>query len=151
VAGKFYEEFEVGAVFDHVTRRTITESDNILYNSMTMNMEPLHLDAVYAAATRWQRPIVNPLITLSIVIGMHVPDMTAGTTHGNLGMTDMEYPVPVYPGDTIRSRTTIAEKRESKSYPDCGIVTFLQEGINQRDEVVFSCKRAGLMLKKKKV
>lgn len=140
MAGRFYEELEVGAVFEHAMRRTMTESDNVLYCSLTMNLQPAYLD--YAAG----KPQVHPLLVLSTIIGMHVPEMTAGTTHGNLGMTDVEYPNPVFYGDTLRSRTTIRSKRLSQSRPGSGVVIFRQEGLNQRDEVVIAFDRAGFML-----
>ena len=148
MAGLFYEDFEVGRVHEHAMRRTMTESDNVLYCSLTMNLSPIYLDCAAAAATPFGRPLVHPLLILSTIIGMHVPEMTAGTTHGNLGMTDIEYPVPVFYGDTLHSRTTIQSKRLSRSHPDSGIVVFRQEGLNQRDEVVMRCDRAGLMLRR---
>jgi acyl dehydratase len=146
MGGFYYEELEVGSVHEHAIRRTITESDNVLYNSLTLNLQRLYLDADHSAHGPWGKPLVNPLLTLSNVIGMHVPEMTAGTTHGNLGMSEMEFPTPVFAGDTLRSRTTVTSKRPSKSHPDSGVVVFLHEGLNQRDEVVLRCKRAGLML-----
>jgi acyl dehydratase len=148
MAGLFYEDFEVGAVYEHAMRRTMTESDNVLYCSLTMNLSPIYLDYAASAETPLKRPMVHPLLILSTIIGMHVPEMTAGTTHGNLGMTDVEYPRPVFFGDTLHSRTTIQSKRPSKSRPDTGIVIFRQEGLNQRDEVVMRCDRAGLMLRR---
>ncbi|MCC7272991.1 MAG: MaoC family dehydratase, partial [Alphaproteobacteria bacterium] len=148
MAGRFYEEFEVGRVYDHAMRRTITESDNVLYCSLTLNILPAYLDHAAAAQTPWGRPVVHPLLILSNIIGMHVPEMTAGTTHGNLGMTDIEYPLPVFYGDTLHSRTTVVSKRLSKSHPEAGVVIFRHEGLNQRDEVVMRCNRAGLMLRR---
>ncbi|MGE0716831.1 MAG: MaoC family dehydratase [Alphaproteobacteria bacterium] len=146
MAGRYYEELEVGQIFEHAMRRTMTESDNVLYCSLTMNLQPAYLDYEAAAGTRWGKPQVHPLLVISTIIGMHVPEMTAGTTHGNLGMTDVEYPNPVFYGDTLRSRTTIKSKRLSKSRPGSGVVIFHQEGLNQRDEIVIAFDRAGFML-----
>lgn len=144
--GLYYEELIVGRVYDHAVRRTITESDNVLYCSLTLNLSPVYLNHEAAAEGPWKKPLVNPFLILSNIIGMHVLDMTAGTTHGNLGMTDLEYPNPVFHGDTLRSRTTIVSKRPSKSHPQSGVVIFLHQGLNQRDEVIMRCHRAGLMI-----
>jgi acyl dehydratase len=148
--GLYYEEFTVGRVYEHAIRRTITEFDNVFYCSLTLNLSPIYLDHEAASKGLWKKPIVNPFLILSNVIGMHVPEMTAGTTHGNLGMTNLEYPVPVFHGDTIRSRTTVVSKRPSKSHPQSGVVIFLHEGLNQRDEVIMRCNRAGLMIMRDK-
>lgn len=146
MAGLFYEELEVGRTYEHSVRRTITEFDNVLYCGLTMSLSPFYLDHEAAARSKWKKPLVNPFLVLSNVIGMHVIEMTAGTTHGNLGMTDLEFPTPVHPGDTIHSRTTIKSKRPSKSQAGAGIVIFLHEGVNQRGDVVMRCDRAALMI-----
>ncbi|HEX2891180.1 MaoC family dehydratase [Vineibacter terrae] len=146
MSGLFYEELEVGRTYEHSVRRTVTEADNVLYCGLTMCLSPAYLDHEAAARSKWKKPLVNPFLILSNIIGMHVIEMTAGTTHGNLGMTDLEFPVPVHPGDTLRSRTTIKSKRPSKSQKGSGIVIFLHEGVNQRDEVVMRCDRAALMI-----
>jgi acyl dehydratase len=144
--GLYYEELEPGAVIDHATRRTVTETDNILFCSMTLNLAPLHLDAEYSKDSIYGQRLVNSLYILGLVTGITVPDTTQGTTLGNLGFQEVTFPKPVFHGDTIRVRTEIVEKRESKSRNDSGIVYFRHYGINQRDEVVCDARRAGLML-----
>lgn len=145
--GLYYEEFEVGASIEHPFRRTVNDYDNILFSSLTLNMQPLHLDAEFAAGTFYERPLVNSLFTLGLVAGMTVSGMTIGTTLGHLGMNDVSFPNPVFAGDTLRSVTTILDKRESKSRPDTGIVHFERTGFNQRDEIVCQFRQAILMLK----
>jgi acyl dehydratase len=148
MAGLWYEEFEEGRVFDHDLSRTITEYDNMQFCNATLNTQPLHIDFHFAAKTEFGQPIVNSLFTLACVIGMSVTDTTLGTTIGNLAMTDINFPRPVFHGDTIRSRTTIKSKRVSKSRPDDGIVVFYHEGLNHRGEVVATCLRTALMRKR---
>lgn len=148
MAGLFYEEFEVGMVIDHPARRTVTEFDNIQFCAMTMNLAPLHLDYEYAKNSIYGKPLVNSLFTLGLVTGICMHDTTQGTTLGNLGFEETKFSAPVFYGDTIRVRTEILRMRESKSRNDSGIVTFRHQGINQRDEVVVDCVRAGLMLKR---
>ena len=144
--GLYFEEFAEGQVFDHPWTRTVTESDNVLFSTMTMNPAKLHLDAAYAATTEFGQPIVNSLFTLGLMIGMSVNDTTYGTTVGNLGMEEVRFPKPVFHGDTVHVRTTVLGKRPSRSRPGQGIVEFRHETLNQRDEVVASCRRAALML-----
>jgi acyl dehydratase len=146
--GLYFEEFKIGAVFDHATRRTITEMDNVLFSSLTLNPAPLHLDAEYSKGTIYGQRLVNSLFILGLVGGIPVPDTTMGTTLGNLGYEEVKFPKPVFHGDTIHVRTEIIGKRESKSRQDSGIVFFRHYGINQRDETVCDCRRAGLMLKR---
>lgn len=148
MAGLYYEEFEVGQAFRHELTRTVTEHDNISFSLMTMNPQPLHVDAHFSAQTEWGKPLFNSLYTLGIMIGMSVQDTTLGTTVGNLGMSDVRFPKPVFAGDTLRAETTIVSKRESKSRPSVGIVEFEHTCLNQRDEVVAVCKRVGMMRKK---
>lgn len=148
MAGLYYEELQVGSVHNHAVRRTVTEFDNVLFSTLTLNLEPLYLDAEFASRSEWGRPLVNKILVMAIIIGMHVPEITAGTTHGNLGMTEFEFPAPVFYGDTLRARTTVVDKRPSRSRPDSGVVTFLHEGLNQQDQIVMRCKRDGLMLKR---
>jgi acyl dehydratase len=150
MAGLYYEEFEVGRVFEHALTRTVTEMDNVMFCALTHNPQPLHLDAEFSKNTEFGQRLVNSIFTLGLVIGVSVDDTTLGTTIGNLGMTEVVFPKPVFHGDTIRSVTKILEKRESKSRPDAGIVTFEHQGINQRGEVVARCKRQGLMRKRPK-
>ena len=146
--GLFFEELEPGLVIDHPTRRTVTETDNVLFSTMTLNLAPLHLDAEYSKGSIYGQRLVNSLFILGLVSGISVPETTQGTTLGNLGYEEVKFPKPVFHGDTIRVRTEILEKRESKSRNDSGVVQFRHYGINQRDEVVCECRRAGLMLKR---
>ena len=143
--GMWYEELPVGTVVRHAITRTLTDTDNVLFTTMTMNPQPLHLDAEFAKTTEFGKPLVNSLFTLGLLIGMTVGDTTLGTTVGNLGMQDVKFPKPVFHGDTIRARTTVVSVRESKSRPGQGIVEFLHEATNQRGEIVVTCRRAGLM------
>ena len=144
--GLWFDEFRQGMVFDHALGRTITEMDNVLFSALTMNPQPLHVDFEFARAqSEFGKPLVNSLFTLGLLIGMTVADTTLGTTVGNLGMTEVKFPKPVFHGDTIRARTTVLSVRESKSRPGQGIVEFLHEAINQRGEIVATCRRAGLM------
>jgi acyl dehydratase len=146
--GLYFEEFEPGQVIDHITRRTVTETDNVLFSSLTLNLAPLHLDAEYSKTTIYGQRLVNSLFILGLVSGITVPETTQGTTLGNLGFNEVKFPKPVFHGDTIHVRTEIVDKRESKSRDDSGIVTFRHLGINQRDEVVCDAVRVGLMLTK---
>lgn len=148
MTGLYFEEFEPGAVIEHGTRRTLTETDNVLFCAMTLNLAPLHIDAEYAKDSIYGQRLVNSLFILGLVTGITVPDTTQGTTLGNLGFQEVTFPKPVFHGDTIRVRTEIVSKRESKSRDDSGIVMFRHYGINQRDEIVCDCARAGLMLKR---
>ena len=148
MAGLYFEEFEIGAIIEHQTRRTITETDNVLFCAMTLNLAPLHLDEEYAQGTIFGQRLVNSIFTLGLVTGISMQDTTQGTTLGNLGFQDTTFPKPVFHGDTIHVRTEIVDKRESKSRNDSGIVFFRHYGLNQRDEVICDCRRAGLMLKR---
>jgi acyl dehydratase len=148
MAGLWFDQFEVGRVFEHEIRRTVTEADNMWFSNATYNPAAIHIDAEYCKGTEFGRPLMNSIFTLGLVIGLSVQDTTLGTTVANLGMTDVVFPKPVFAGDTIRSRTTVKETRPSKSRPNQGIVTFLHEGLNQRGEVVCSCTRQALMLRK---
>jgi acyl dehydratase len=148
MAGLWFEEFKAGQTFKHEIRRTVTEADNVWFCGATYNPARIHIDADYAAATEFGKPLINSIFTLGLVIGVTVQDTTLGTTVANLGMTDVKFPHPVFAGDTLRSVTTIVEARASKSRPNAGIVTFRHEGFNQRDQLVCSCLRQGLMLRK---
>jgi len=145
--GLYYEQFSVGQEFNHSWTRTATEMDNVLISSLTMNVQPMHLDAHFAAKSEYGKPLVNSIFTLGLVIGMTVNDTTLGTTLANLQM-EASFPKPVFAGDTLRSRTRVLSMRESKSRPNAGIIEFEHTGINHRDEVVCRCKRAALMLKR---
>jgi acyl dehydratase len=145
MAGLFFEEFTEGRVFEHAITRTVTEMDNVLFTTLTMNPQPLHLDAEFARTTEFGRPLVNSIFTLGLVIGMTVADTTLGTTVANLGMSDVRFPKPVFHGDTIRARTKVIATRRSKSRSDAGIIEFEHIGLNQRGEQVAICRRAALM------
>jgi acyl dehydratase len=144
--GLYYEECLPGTVIEHGTRRTVTETDNVLFSSLTLNLAPLHLDAEYSKSSIYGQRLVNSLFILGLVTGITVPDTTQGTTLGNLGFEEVTFPKPVFHGDTIHVRTEILDRRLSKKRSDSGIVFFRHEGINQRDEIVCACRRAGLML-----
>ncbi len=148
MAGLYFEDLTPGRTVDAEWTRTVTEADNVLFCGMTMNVARLHLDADYMAGTEFGRPIVNSLFTLGLMIGMSVHNTTLGTTVANLGMTDVRFPAPVFPGDTLRTTTTVVSARESRSRPDAGIVTFRHEARNQQGVLVCSCERAALMLKR---
>jgi acyl dehydratase len=149
MSGLYFEEFEVGQKFDHAIRRTITETDNVLFTTMTHNPAYLHLDEEYCKnETEFGQRLVNSCFTLALMVGVTVADTTLGTTVGNLGWDDVRFPGPVFHGDTLHFRTEIKAKRESKSRPTNGIVTFIHTAYNQRDELIAICTRNGLMLKK---
>ena len=145
MAGLYFEEFEVGREFHHEFSRTVTEMDNTMFSLLTMNPQPLHIDAHFSENTEFGQRLFNSLYTLGIMIGMSVYDTTLGTTIGNLGMTDVKFPKPVFHGDTLKAHTKIISKRASKSRPNQGIVEFEHTMTNQRGEVVASCRRTGLM------
>lgn len=148
MAGLCYEELTPGLVIDHAIRRTVTEMDNTLYSALTYNCAPLHIDAEYSKNSIFGQRIVNSMFLLGLVTGVTVIDTTIGTTLGNLGFEEIKFPKPVFHGDTIRVRTEILERRESKKRNDSGIVFFKHTALNQRDEIVCEMKRAGLMLKR---
>ncbi len=150
MAGLWFEEFKVEQVFEHEIRRTVTEADNMWFSNATYNPASIHIDAEYCKTTEFGKPLMNSIFSLGLVIGLSVQDTTLGTTVANLGMTDVRFPNPVFAGDTLRSRTTVLDLRESKSRPNAGIVTFLHQGFNQGGQEVVTCKRQALMLKKAK-
>lgn len=145
MAGLYFEQFEVGHTFRHDIRRTVTETDNVLFTAMTHNPAAIHIDAEYAKFTEFGKPLINSVFTLGLTVGISVGDTTMGTTVGNLGWDEVRFPKPVFVGDTIRVESTVLEKRESKSRPANGIVIFEHVGYNQRNEIVCSCKRSALM------
>ena len=148
MAGLYFEEFSVGQTFQHPIRRTVTETDNVLFTAMTHNPARLHLDEEYGKSTEFGARIVNSMFTLGLVVGISVGETTLGTTVGNLGMDEVRFPKPVFHGDTLRIESEVLELRESKSRPHNGIVTFAHRAYNQRDELVAACKRTALMLRK---
>ena len=143
--GRWYDELAVDDVIVHAVRRTVTETDNVLFSAMTMNPQPLHLDAEFAAASEFGRPLVNSLFTLGLVVGLSVPELTLGTTIANLGFSDVRFPAPVFHGDTIRCATTVLAMRQSASRPEAGIVTFEHVGTNQSAQIVCVARRAAMM------
>ncbi|MFC4425333.1 MaoC family dehydratase [Deinococcus navajonensis] len=146
--GRYFEELTPGTVIRHRVTRTITEADNVLFTTMTMNPQPLHLDHAYAAGTEFGQPLVNSLLTLSLLVGLSVHELTLGTLIANLGLTDVGFPKPVFHGDTIRAETVVLEARESRSRPGQGVVVVAHRAFNQRGEVVAQCKRTALMQKR---
>ena len=146
--GLWFEEFEAGAHYVHGLTRTITEMDNVMFTSLTMNVQPLHLDEEFAKRSIHGQRILNSLFTVALVGAFHVPELTMGTTLGNLGYDKITFPHPVFHGDTLRGETTIVAKRESSSRTDSGIVWFEHLGLNQRDQVVVQMTRVGLMAKR---
>jgi acyl dehydratase len=148
MSGKWFEELVPGLVVQHAVRRTVTEADNVLFSTLTMNTQPLHLDAEFSAGTEYGERIVNSLFTLGLVIGLTVTELTFGTTLGNLGMEATDFPAPVRHGDTIRVETEVVAARASRSRPNAGIVTFEHRGFRQDGELVVRCRRNGLMLRR---
>jgi acyl dehydratase len=147
VAGLYFEQFDIGQVIKHEIRRTVTDMDNMMFCSLTYNPAAIHIDHDYASRTEFGRPLMNSIFTLGLVMGLSIQDTTLGTTIGNLGMTETVFPKPVFAGDTIRAETRIVEKRESKSRPTQGILTFEHIGLNQHDEIVCKTLRQALMMK----
>jgi acyl dehydratase len=145
--GRYYEEFEIGDVYEHRPGRTITETDNTWFTLLTMNNHPLHFDAVYAAKSEFGRPLVNSCLTLSIVVGMSVSDVSYKAI-GNLGWNDIKLVAPVFAGDTLYAESEVLTKRESRSRPTQGIVTVSTRGTNQDGNVVISYERTILVPKR---
>ena len=148
MAGLYFDELEVGQVFKHELRRTITETDNVMFCAMTHNPARLHLDEEYCREeTEFGQRLVNSGFTLGLMVGVSVGDTTLGTAIANLGWDEVRFPAPVFHGDTLRIETEVAELRESKSRPNAGIVTFIHRAYNQNEVLVAQCKRSGLQLK----
>ena len=150
MAGLYFEEFAVGRSFDHAWTRTVTEMDNVLFSSLTMNVQPLHLDEEFASKTEFGQRIVNSLFTLGLMIGIQVSDMTVGTTIANLGMTDVKFGNPLFEGDTVNCTTTVVSKRESQSRPNAGIVEFHHKAFKQDGKLVAECHRNAFITKRPK-
>lgn len=147
--GLYYDDFEVDGIILHRLTRTVTQMDNMLFSNMTLNPQPLHIDAHFCATeTEWGKPLMNSLFTLGLMIGISVNDTTVGTTIANLGMTDVTFPAPLFEGDTIRCETQILSKRESKSRPEAGIVEFRHRAYNQLGVLVAQCTRQAFMRKR---
>jgi len=150
MAGKYFEEFEIGQNFVHEIRCTVTDADNILFSALTYNPAAIHIDHEYCKTTEFGRPLINSIFTLGLIVGLSVQDTTLGTTVVNLGWEEVKFPKPVFAGDTIRAESKVVQLRESKSRPDQGIVTFEHVGFNQRNEIVATCRRVALMLRRPK-
>jgi acyl dehydratase len=148
MAGKYYDELEVGQRIQHDLGRTITEADNLLFSSLTMNTQPLHINEEFARQTEFGTRIVNGIFTLGVVIGITVPDLTQGTIVANLGYENVVHPKPVFHGDTITVETEILSKRESRSNPQRGIIRMKHIGRNQHGEVCIEVTRSVLFLKR---
>ena len=146
--GKYFEDLEVGQRIQHRVGRTITEMDNVLFCALTMNTQPLHLDAEYAKQTQFGRQLVNGVFTMGLVVGLSVPDVTEGTIVTNLGYDKVAHPNPVFHGDTITAETEVMEKRESRSQPDRGIVRLKVTGSKQDGTVVVELERTVMFLKR---
>ena len=147
MAGCYFEQFVVGQAFVHQIRRTVTDMDNILFSALTHNPAAIHIDVEYARTTEFGKPLMNSIFTLGLVVGLSVYDTTLGTTVGNLGWEQVTFPKPVFSGDTLRAESIVVAKRDSRSRPAQGIVTFEHRGFNQHDEEVAFCRRIALMLR----
>lgn len=148
MAGKYFDELSVGMVFEHDLHRTITETDNLLVTTLTHNPAALHLDAEYCSETEFGQILVNSCFTLCLMVGISVTDTTHRTAIANLGWDNVRFPKPVFVGDTLRIATEISALRESQSRPNAGIATLTHRAYNQRDELVASCDRITLLMKK---
>jgi acyl dehydratase len=146
--GLYLEEFETGMVIRHPIRRTVTETDNILFSTMTLNPQPLHIDFEFSQKSEWGKPLVNSLFTLGLMIGISVHDTTLGTTVANLGMKETVFPHPLFHGDTVRVETEVMAVRESKSRTDRGIVDLEHRAFNQDGMLVAKCLRQAMILKR---
>ena len=150
MAGLYFDELQVGQLFKHPIRRTVTEADNVWFSCLTHNPAMLHLDEEYCRTeTEFGQRLVNSCFTLGLMVGISVNDTTLGTAVANLGWDEVRFPKPVFHGDTLRIETEVIELRSSKSRPNAGIVTFMHRAYNQRNELVAHCKRSGLQLKRK--
>ena len=147
MAGRFFDEWAIGDTVIHGITRTVTETDNLLFSVMTHNSQPLHIDAEFAKASEFGQILVNSTFTFSLMVGISIPETTQGTLIANLGFDKVISPKPVFIGDTLRGRSEVIEKRESKSRPGAGILTFRHEMSNQRGEMVMSFTRTVLLHK----
>ena len=145
MAGRFFDEWQVGDRIEHEIRRTVTETDNLLFSTMTHNPQPLHLDAEAARASEFGRILVNGTFTFALMVGLSVGETTLGSLVANLGYDQLVMPSPVFIGDTLRATSEVTDLRPSKSRPGQGIVTWRHEMLNQRNEVVCRCLRSALL------
>ena len=147
MAGRYFDQWQVGDHVAHEVTRTVTETDNVLISTLTHNTQPLHLDHEAAAASEFGKPLVNSIFTFGLMVGVSVADTTLGTLIANLSYDKLVFPSPVFAGDTLRSETECIALRESKSRPNAGIVTWAHRSFNQRGEKVCECTRSALILK----
>lgn len=145
MAGRFFDEWQVGDRIEHEIRRTVTETDNLMFSCMTHNPQPLHIDAEAAKASEFGQILVNGTFTFALMVGLSVGETTLGTLVANLGYDKLVMPAPVFLGDTLRATSEVVELRTSQSRPGAGIVTFRHEALNQRGEVVCRCLRTALL------
>jgi acyl dehydratase len=145
MAGRSFDAWQVGDRIVHDIRRTVTETDNLLFSTMTHNPQPLHLDAEAARASEFGQILVNGTFTFALMVGLSVGDTTLGTLVANLGYDKLVMPKPVFLGDTLRAETEVVDLKDSRSRPDAGIVTFAHRMLNQRDEIVCQCLRIALL------
>ena len=145
MAGRYFDEWQVGDRIAHPIHRTVTETDNLLFSTLTHNPQPLHIDAEAAKASEFGQILVNGTFTFSLMIGLSVGETTLGTLIANLGYDKLVMPKPVFLGDTLRVESDVIELKASKSRPGAGIVTFAHRAINQREEIVCSCTRMALL------
>ncbi|QQV77788.1 MaoC family dehydratase [Sphingomonas aliaeris] len=148
MAGRYYDEWQIGDRMSHDIRRTVTETDNLLFSTMTHNPQPLHLDVEAAKASEFGQILVNGTFTFALMVGLSVGDTTLGTLVANLGYDKLVHPSPVFIGDTMRAETEVVALKDSKSRPNAGIVTFEHRLINQRDQIVCQCLRSALLLRR---
>ena len=147
MAGRYFDQWQVGDTIAHEVTRTVTETDNVLISALTHNPQPLHLDHEVAAASEFGKPLVNSIFTFGLMVGVSVSDTTLGTLVANLGYDKLVFPNPVFAGDTLRSTSECIAVRESKSRGNAGIVTWAHRSFNQRDELVCECTRSALLLR----
>jgi len=148
MAGKHFDEWRIGDHIEHEIRRTVTETDNLLFSVMTHNPQPLHIDAEAAKASEFGQILVNGTFTFALLVGLSVADTTLGTLVANLGYDKLVMPKPVFIGDTMRATSEVTDLRESKSRPNAGVITFAHQLLNQRDEVVCRCLRVAMLRKR---
>jgi acyl dehydratase len=148
MTGYYFDEFEVGRVFKHVIRRTVTETDNVLFSALTHNPAPLHIDHEYMRTqSEFGKPLMNSFFTLALIVGISINDTTLGTTVANLGLEEVRFPAPLFVGDTVHVETEVVAMRPSRSRPNNGILTLEHRGFNQGDVMIAVCRRNVLMLR----
>lgn len=148
MSGKYYDELHAGMVIKHAIGRTLTEMDNVLFSALTLNSQPLHINEDFASKTEFGQRLVNGIFTMGVVIGISASALTAGTIIANLGYENVRHPKPMFHGDTLYVETEIVECRESRSRPDCGLVTMKHIGRNQHGDICIEVTRTALFLKR---